>query len=117
MRTNGSVVVASTPGASVLIWSFIAWCAFVFAIDYDEQARDLEQLRVADLAIGNLLRRLLRIAQAGIRVRIVLLHLAEFIHDDVVLAHKHGVQERHPDRPVVGKRRRLLPRSLSEIRG
>jgi two-component system LytT family sensor kinase len=32
--------VASVPGFSVLIWSFIAWCAIVFAIDYDQMARE-----------------------------------------------------------------------------
>ncbi len=39
-RSFGETVIASVPGFSVLIWSFIAWCAFVFAMDYDEQARE-----------------------------------------------------------------------------
>ena len=33
-------VIESLPGFSVLIWSFIAWCAVVFAIDYDQLARE-----------------------------------------------------------------------------
>jgi len=32
--------VAAVPGFSVLIWSFIAWCGFVFAMDYDEQRQE-----------------------------------------------------------------------------
>ena len=36
----GGTVLSAVPGFSVLIWSFIAWCAFVFAMDYDEQARE-----------------------------------------------------------------------------
>ncbi|MFL5297339.1 MAG: sensor histidine kinase [Phenylobacterium sp.] len=36
----GELALASIPSASVLIWSFIAWCAIVFALSYDEQARE-----------------------------------------------------------------------------
>ncbi|WP_309604392.1 histidine kinase [Phenylobacterium sp.] len=32
---------------SVLIWSFIAWCAVVFALDYDQQARE-QSLRLVE---------------------------------------------------------------------
>ena len=32
---------------SVLIWSFIAWCAIVFAMDYDQQARE-QSLRLVE---------------------------------------------------------------------
>jgi two-component sensor histidine kinase len=39
-QSFGETVLAAVPGFSVLIWSFIAWCAFVFAMDYDEQARE-----------------------------------------------------------------------------
>ena len=39
-ETFGGTVLASIPGFSVLIWSFIAWCGFVFAMDYDEQRRE-----------------------------------------------------------------------------
>jgi signal transduction histidine kinase len=36
----GDWLIASVPSFSVLIWSFIAWCAIVFAIDYDRLARE-----------------------------------------------------------------------------
>lgn len=33
-------LIASAPSFSVLIWSFIAWCAIVFALAYDDEARE-----------------------------------------------------------------------------
>lgn len=32
--------IAAVPSFSVLIWSFIAWCAIVFALGYDDEARE-----------------------------------------------------------------------------
>ncbi len=40
---NGSLsewFVDAVPAFSVLIWSFIAWCAIVFALGYDDEARE-----------------------------------------------------------------------------
>ena len=40
-------LLAAVPSFSVLIWSFIAWCAIVFAMDYDQQARE-QSLRLVE---------------------------------------------------------------------
>ncbi len=74
-----------------------------------DQAGDLEQLVVGDLAVADRLGRAVGIAQAAVDIRVGARDLAEGLDDEIVLAHEHIVQERQPDRPIVGERRRLLP--------
>jgi two-component sensor histidine kinase len=45
--TTGDMVLGLATNFSVLWWSFIAWCAIVFALSYDEEAR-VQSLRLVE---------------------------------------------------------------------
>src|SRR5207253_2863677 len=45
--TTGDIIVGLAANFSVLWWSFIAWCAIVFALSYDEEARE-QSLRLVE---------------------------------------------------------------------
>lgn len=38
--TTGEILLGQFMNFTVLIWSFIAWCAIVFALDYDQEVRE-----------------------------------------------------------------------------
>ena len=82
---------------------------WIFAISAATTRRAISnRSSLRHLPVGDDLDRPVGIAQAGILVRRRLRDLAEFVDEDVVLAHEHVVQERQPDRPVVGHRDRFL---------
>jgi hypothetical protein len=45
--TTGDLIIGMAANFSVLWWSFIAWCAIVFALSYDEEAR-VQSLRLVE---------------------------------------------------------------------
>ena len=75
-----------------------------------DQARDLEQLIIGNLPIGDDRRRFVRQRETGVRIRIRFGQPAERVDDVVVLPHEEVVIEAQPDRPIIRKGDGLLAR-------